>query len=419
MKKLTLSLTFLYSTLIVFAQVGIGTASPSNSAQLELKSTTRGFLPPRMTTGERDAIATPAAGLQVFNTSTNCLEFYVNGLWQTIACGCVAAPSSSPNAATHIATGNQVVWNWNIVGSATGYKYNTINNWATATDNLVSTSYVQSGLSCDGNAETLYVWAYNACGQSSPAVLNASLVFPVMVNKTGTGSGTISSTPTGINCSTDCNEDFTCGTQLILTATADAGSGFAGWSGGGCSGTGTCNTTVNNAQNITANFTLNTYQLSVSKSGTGNGTVTSSPAGINCGADCSETYNHGTMVTLTAAAAAGSTFTGWSGGGCSGTGTCIVTMDNAKNVTANFTLNTYTLTISKTGAGSGTVTSSPAGINCGIDCNEVYNHGTSVTLTATPASGSTFTGWSGADNASGASCVVILTSARMVTAIFQ
>ena len=55
----------------------------------------------------------------------------------------------------------------------------------------------------------------------------------------------------------------------------------------------------------------------------------------------------------------------------------------------------YTLTVTKAGTGAGTVTSNPAGINCGGDCNEVYNEGTAVTLTATPDAGSTFTGWSG------------------------
>jgi hypothetical protein len=64
--------------------------------------------------------------------------------------------------------------------------------------------------------------------------------------------------------------------------------------------------------------------------------VTSNPAGIACGATCSAAYDYNTSVTLTAAAATGSTFTG-----CSGTGTCVVTMDAAKSVTANFTLNTY------------------------------------------------------------------------------
>jgi hypothetical protein len=65
--------------------------------------------------------------------------------------------------------------------------------------------------------------------------------------------------------------------------------------------------------------------------------VTSSPAGINCGADCTEDYAQGAMVTLTATPSAGSTFVGWSGAGCTGTGTCAVTMNAATTVTATFT----------------------------------------------------------------------------------
>ena len=61
-----------------------------------------------------------------------------------------------------------------------------------------------------------------------------------------------------------------------------------------------------------------TTLLTVSKSGTGAGTVSSTPAGIHCGADCTETLAFGTAVTLTADASTGSVFTGWSGGGCSG-----------------------------------------------------------------------------------------------------
>lgn len=80
-----------------------------------------------------------------------------------------------------------------------------------------------------------------------------------------------------------------------------------------------------------------THELSVTRSGTGTGTVTSSPAGIDCGSDCTESYNQGTTVTLTAAPASGSTFTGWSGAECSGTGSCEVTMSEARSVTATFT----------------------------------------------------------------------------------
>ena len=76
------------------------------------------------------------------------------------------------------------------------------------------------------------------------------------------------------------------------------------------------------------------YTLTVEKAGSGSGTVRSSPSGIDCGSDCTETYNAGTIVTLTAVAASGSIFQGWSGGGCSGTGTCAVTMNTSKTVTA-------------------------------------------------------------------------------------
>lgn len=79
-----------------------------------------------------------------------------------------------------------------------------------------------------------------------------------------------------------------------------------------------------------------TFSLSLTKTGAGSGTVTSNPSGINCGSDCSEAYNSGTVVTLTASADANSTFNGWSGGGCSGTGTCTVTMTAAATVNADF-----------------------------------------------------------------------------------
>lgn len=99
--------------------------------------------------------------------------------------------------------------------------------------------------------------------------------------------------------------------------------------------------------------------------------------------------------------------------------TCTVSMTAAKSVTATFNASTptYTLTVAKGGQGSGTVTSNPAGISCGSDCTEPYTSGTNVTLSATPASGSTFAGWSGACTGTG-SCVVGMTAAKNVTATF-
>jgi Divergent InlB B-repeat domain len=88
-----------------------------------------------------------------------------------------------------------------------------------------------------------------------------------------------------------------------------------------------------------ARFTVpqpGTDQLHLSKSGIGGGSITSSPLGISCGATCSAAFNTGTLVTLTATPDATSTFSGWSGAGCSGTGTCQVTMNQAESVTARF-----------------------------------------------------------------------------------
>ena len=76
---LALSLV-LASTLASHAQVGIGTSTPNASSVLDVSSTTKGFLPPRLTAAQRDAITSPAVGLVIFNTSTNCLNFY-NGAW--------------------------------------------------------------------------------------------------------------------------------------------------------------------------------------------------------------------------------------------------------------------------------------------------------------------------------------------------
>jgi hypothetical protein len=81
------------------------------------------------------------------------------------------------------------------------------------------------------------------------------------------------------------------------------------------------------------------YTLNVSKSGAGSGVITSSPAGIDCGFHCMEVYTPGTVVTLTAVAAAGSSFAGWSGGGCSGVGECQVTMSTAYEIWGVFDRN--------------------------------------------------------------------------------
>lgn len=61
---------------VAFSQVGIGTSSPNSKAALEISSTTKGMLPPRMSIGERDAIASPPEGLLIFNTTTKTIQCY-------------------------------------------------------------------------------------------------------------------------------------------------------------------------------------------------------------------------------------------------------------------------------------------------------------------------------------------------------
>jgi hypothetical protein len=164
-------------------------------------------------------------------------------------------------------------------------------------------------------------------------------------------------------------------------------------------------------------YTANTDGLLVTLAGTGGGTVTSSPAGITCPGvgTCSASFTHPTTVTLTATPNANSTFTSWSGAGCSGTGTCAVTLTNNQAVTATFTA--VSATVSVTIVGTGTVTSSPAGISCPGTCTGSFNLGTQVTLTATPGTNFLFSGWSGA--CTGAStCVLTVNSNQAVTASF-
>jgi uncharacterized repeat protein (TIGR01451 family) len=106
------------------------------------------------------------------------------------------------------------------------------------------------------------------------------------------------------------------------------------------------------------------YTLTVSKEGNGSGTVTSSPAGIDCGSDCTELFDSGIPINLTASAAPSSDFTGWSGA-CSGAGPCSVALTANQSVTAAFTLKTYTLTV--TSHSGGIVTPGTKAVNYGTD----------------------------------------------------
>jgi len=162
---------------------------------------------------------------------------------------------------------------------------------------------------------------------------------------------------------------------------------------------------------LTVGSSPSQFALTVGSAGAGTGIVSLNPAG--------GIYAAGTVVTLTATPNNGSTFAGWSGA-CLGTGRCTVTMNSNLTVTATFNFvsaQQFSLTTNTSGTGSGTISSSPAGTSCGSGCLS-FAAGTVVTLTATPNSGSTFAGWSGACSGTG-TCTVTMNSNQTVTATFN
>lgn len=166
---------------------------------------------------------------------------------------------------------------------------------------------------------------------------------------------------------------------------------------------------------VTPKSTSTTHTLTVTA--TGPGSVTSTPPGINCYfTTCSAEYNYNTLVQLTANDSFFYAFTGWSGP-CtiSGQKTCTVTMTQDIEVGATFSaIPIYFLSVSRAGTGSGTVTGQ--GINCGEDCNEIYySYPPWLPLTATPAVGSRFSGWSGGCSGTG-ECHIDWTKGSSVTA---
>jgi hypothetical protein len=224
----------------------------------------------------------------------------------------------------------------------------------------------------------------------------------------GTGQGTVTSTPTGIDCGLTCAANFDYGTLVTLTAVAETYANFMGWSGT-CTGLGDCVVTMDTAQSVTATFSLNQYPLTTATDGSGSGSLTLNPAG--------GIYDHGTLVTITHTADPGSSFTGWAGD-CSGSGNCVLMMDTPKAVTATFTLSSNILNVFSIGTGQGTITSTPAGIDCGVTCTASFDYGTLVTLTAVAETHAEFMGWQGACSGLG-DCLVTVDAAQSVTATFN
>jgi uncharacterized protein YjiK len=181
------------------------------------------------------------------------------------------------------------------------------------------------------------------------------------------------------------------GDQATLSATANTGYTFNGWSDGVTENPRTVDVTGN--ADYVANFQLNTYTITVTANPTNGGTVSGGG-----------TYNHGDQATLTATANTGYTFSGWSDGVTENTR--IVTVTGPAEYVANFQLNSYLISATANPTEGGSVTG-----------GGTYNHFENVTLTATANEGYTFTGW--ADGVQDAQRTVTVTGPAEYVANFQ
>ena len=287
-------------------------------------------------------------------------------------------------------------------------------------------------------------WSGGECSGAGPCTViltdstavTATFAPIVTTNKTlslvisGAGSGTVRSSPRGISCSRTadslCNAAYPTGSMVLLVPLPDAGSSFTGWSGGECTGSASCTLALTANTTLTANFsqTAATYStLSVALSGNGSGAVESTPEGINCGKLCSASVITGSQISLTAFAESGSQFSGWTGA-CAGqtTSTCTLTVNSAESATASFTLTSQSLsTLLVAVFGDGSVTSSPAGISCSSStCSANFTMGSQVALSAQPANGWSFAGWSGTGcRGKVTPCNLSLGGTSSVAALFQ
>jgi len=169
---------FLLSGNALFAQVAVNAdgSAPDSSAMLDVKSAGKGFLLPRMTHAELNTIIDPADGLLVYCTDCGLnglgtLSMHLAGSWFTINANCLNP--LLPVTGTHEPSAVQIVWKWNPATGASGYRWNTTDDYGAATDMGADTAKTETGLTPD-SLYTRFVWAYNTCGTSASATLTSA-----------------------------------------------------------------------------------------------------------------------------------------------------------------------------------------------------------------------------------------------------
>ena len=334
--------------------------------------------------------------------------------------------------------------------------------WVSSNTTIARMSTVTPGLATGFGAGAATITAtFNTVASNVASLTVTTTAFAFNVVLEGTAYGTVKDNLGQINCTNNtgqgatgtCNTSYPSGTAVVLTQMANPGSVFASWGvpigDAKCSGTtATCTFTMDEQEEIAATFNNGTgnFNLTVipGATATGGGLVLGNIGGTGTTIDCtlngtatptgvcSQSILSGSITTLTAEQNPNSNFTSWSGPCVIPAGQpakCMVTMGAAQTVTAVFTAQTSSFTVSATGNGTLTTTSTPmvaTEINCANPgppsvCTTNFTSGTQVTLTATPGTGYSFANWTAGPCAGSTNpCVftVSSTSKTSATALF-
>ena len=243
----------------VSAQVGIGTTNPNASAELDVTSTTKGFLPPRLTTTQRNAISSPATGLTIYNTTLNCMEYFNGTGWLNHCTGAITAPTGG-NASSG---GTAVVSTWtSTVGCSVGAGTN--NSPAGVIRGGVNETMVQ-GVAAPATATITLVANVTTAGTYTifTNTING-VTFSASGTFGGTGNNTVTLTPTGTPTLAG---NYIWATNLtpsinvygsVITTSAPLGSSYTAHFNGIISGVHVGGTEVNASQTTGEIFSNNT-----------------------------------------------------------------------------------------------------------------------------------------------------------------
>ena len=363
-------------------------------------------------------------------TGGSCAIAIVTGVTSAVRAAFSAAPqrltvtAGSGSAGGGVITSTPAGITCVLIGSTTS---------GTCTAFFAATSVVTLQQSSSGNA-VFAAWAGDCVSDPCQVAMTqgrtALAIFQtqgIAVAGGGTGSGTVTSVPSGISCTITngvtggtCSTTFPPNVVVTLNATPAGLASFSGYSGACITSTCTLTMTPGATNNVTAQFTAPpVLTLSAAVGSQGGGTLSSSPSGLSCtlsnaavSGSCNFAYALNTVVTVTQTPTSGSVFLNWAGA-CSGAGACQIPLTASRSAQALYRLavpGSITV-LSGSGTGSGSVSSSPGGLACSITngvksgiCRAIFPVGSTVTMVPIANSGSTFTGFSG--SCSGMTCVL-------------